>query len=140
MHQALVQKLARSVSTLRATTLLMEHGFVQEQAAMQRMLDELHEDIMFLSFGVIFEKWTPLHDKYLAAFYEEEFDKESAIDSTQKRPMIPRNKIRAWITSFDGGIDPSTANEVTRTISKTYSGYVHAASPQIMDMYGVLPI
>ena len=53
VHQALVQKLARMVSSLHAARLLMEHGFVQEQASLQRILDEIHEDITFLSFGVI---------------------------------------------------------------------------------------
>lgn len=139
VHQALVQKLARLVSSLRATRLLMTHGFVQEQAALQRMLDELQEDVTFLAFGVIFNQWGPLHDDYLAAFFEEEFDAETAIDSTQKRPMIPRKKIRAWIASMEGGLDKSRGVEVTRTISKAYSGYVHAASPHIMDMYGGEP-
>lgn len=136
VHQALVQKLARQVSSLRATYLLMAHGYVQEQAAMQRILDELQEDITFLAFGVIFEKWSPLHDDYLATFFEEEFDADTAIESTQKRAMIPRKKIRASIASMEGGLDPSRGVEVTRTISKTYSGYVHAASPHIMDIYG----
>lgn len=139
VHQALVQKLARLVSSLHATRLLMTHGFVQEQAALQRVLDELQEDVTFLAFGVIFGKWTSLHDEYLAAFFEEEFDAETAIDSTQKRPMIPRKKIRAWIASMEGGLDQSRGVELTRTISKAYSGYVHAASPHIMDMYGGNP-
>ncbi len=139
VHQALVQKLARMVSSLHATRLLMTHGFVQEQAALQRVLDELQEDVTFLAFGVIFNKLTPLHDGYLAAFFEEEFEAETVMDSTQKRPMIPRKKIRAWIASMDGGLDQSRTVEVTRTISKAYSGYVHAASPHIMDMYGGNP-
>lgn len=139
VHQALVQKLARLVSSLHATRLLMKHGFVQEQAALQRVLDELQEDVTFLAFGVILNKWTPLHDDYLVAFFEEEFDAETAIDSTQKRPMISRKKIRAWIASMEGGLDQSRGVEVTRTISKAYSGYVHAASPHIMDIYGGNP-
>ena len=89
LHQAVVQKLARLVSGLHAARLLMEHGFVQEQAALQRMLDEIEEDIAFLTFSVIFNNSTPLHREYLDAFYEEEFDDESALASTQKRPMIP---------------------------------------------------
>jgi len=139
VQQALVQKLARSVSSLNATRLLMENGFLQEQAAMQRILDELQEDVTFLSFGIIFKKWSKLHDDYLAAFFEEEFDAESAIASTQRRPMIPRKKIRAAIASMEIGLDPCTGVEVTRTISKAYSGYVHAASPHIMDLYGGNP-
>lgn len=139
-YQALVQKLARKVSTLHAAKLLMEHGFVQEQAALQRMLDEMQEDITFLAFGVIYNNEIPLHKEYLNAFFEEEFDAETALASTQKRPMIKRDKIRAYIARTEGsGLDPSTGAEVSRSISKTYSGYIHAASPQIMDMYGGYP-
>lgn len=117
----------------------MEHGFVQEQASLQRILDELQEDVTFLSFGVIFNKWSKLHDDYLAAFFEEEFDADTAIDSTQKRPMIRREKIRAAIASMEIGLDQSTSVKASRAVSKTYSGYVHAASPHIMDMYGGNP-
>ncbi len=140
IHQALVQKLARLVSSLHAARLLMEHGFVQEQASLQRILDELQEDITFLAFSVVFNDLTPLHQTYLDAFYEEEFDAESALDSTQNRPMVPRKKIRAYIARMEGAeLDPSQGVKLFRTISKTYSGFVHAASPHIMDMYGGNP-
>ena len=140
LHQALVQKLARLVSGLHAARLLMEHAFVQEQGALQRMLDDIDEDIQFLAFAEIFDRFTPLHQEYLDAFYEEEFDAETALESTQKRPLIPRKKIRAYLASTDGApLDPSRAIEVFRTVHKTYSGYVHAASPHIMDMYGGSP-
>lgn len=140
VHQALVQKLARFVSSLHAARLLTMYGFVQEQAALQRILDEIQEDITFLALGEIFGKWTSLHQDYLDAFFEEEFNAESAIESTQKRPMLPRKKIRAWIAAMEGSdMDPSRSIELTRTISKAYSGYVHAASPHIMDMYGGNP-
>ncbi|MEX0603742.1 MAG: hypothetical protein WD623_01240 [Marinobacter sp.] len=138
-QQAIVQKLARLVSSLHATRLLWSHGFVQEQGAMQRILDELLEDITFLAFGIIFEDWTGLHDSYLEAFFEEEFDSGSAMTSSQRRPMIPRKKIRSWIASVEGVQDPSTGREATRTLSKAYSGYVHAASPHIMEMFGGNP-
>jgi hypothetical protein len=47
IHQAIVQKLARVISTLKSAHILMLNGFVQEQAALQRILGELHEDIFF---------------------------------------------------------------------------------------------
>ena len=141
IHQALVQKLARVVSTLEATRILMVSGFLQEQGVLQRVLDELHEDISFLAFAVIYNNRTPLHDEYLEAFYEEEFDADSALASTQKRAMIPRKKIRAYLAQSEcAALDPSSGVEVSRTISKAYSGYVHAASPHIMDMYGGIPL
>jgi hypothetical protein len=53
---------------------------------------------------------------------------------------VPRKKIRAYIANCEGAaLNPSRGVEVTRQISKTYSGYVHAASPHIMDMYGGTP-
>ena len=135
INQAIVQKLARMVSTLHAARLLLNHGFVQEQGALQRVLDEILDDILFLTHGVISNELTPLHEKYLEAFFEEEFDDQDPIKSTQKRPMIPRKKIHAYITRVKGmKMDPSQMGEVLRTISKAYSGYVHAASPHIMEM------
>jgi hypothetical protein len=137
VHQALIQKLARVVSGLHAARLLLTNGFVQEQAALQRMLDEFNEDIVFLAHGVISGNTTDLHRDYLAAFYLEEFDQpQSAIASSQKRPMISRQKIRAYLNRLEGaGLDPSTGVEVMRTVQKVYSGFVHGASPHIMDMY-----
>ena len=36
-------------------------------------------------------------------------------------------------------MNPSDAIELSRTVSKAYSGYVHAAAPHIMEMYGGEP-
>ena len=139
-HQAIVQKLARVVTTLTACHVLMGRGLVQEQAALQRILHELHEDVMFLSYGLIDGKLTALHSEYLDAFYKEEFDHDDPIKSTQKRPMVRRSKIHAYISKMESaGIDPSTGVALYGTLTKAYSGYVHAASPQIMDMYGGHP-
>lgn len=140
VHQALVQKLARLVSGLHAARLLMEAGFVQEQAALQRILDEITEDISFLSFSVIFGEVTPLHQTYLEAFFQEEFDPSDVVTSSSERAMVSRKKIRAYIDRVSSGPKGSSKHlDASRTVSKAYSGYVHAASPQIMDMYGGNP-
>jgi len=136
IHQALVQKLARVVSGLHAARLLLAHGFLQELGAMNRMLDEFNEDISFLAYSVVFHDTTDLHREYLEAFFEEEFDNpQSAIHSTQKRPMVRRQKIRAYLSGKKIGLDPSRGAEVMRTVDKIFSGFVHGASPHIMDMY-----
>lgn len=137
IYQAIIQKLARIVTGLQAISLLNKAGLLQEEAALQRTLDEFEEDIAFLCFGIIFDEITDLHREYLAAFYQEEFDDpESAIRSTQKRPMIPRKKIRAFVSKDRGaGYNQSLRIEVGRTISKVYSGYVHGASPHLMELY-----
>lgn len=142
IHQAIIQKLSRLVTGLQSAALLNRCGFLQEQAVVQRTLDEFHQDINFLSFAVIFDERTELHDRYLEAFYEEEFDKPfNAIESTQKRPMIPRRKILAYLAKDRGtGYDQSSSIEVMRTLSKTYSGYIHGASPHLMELcYGEPP-
>ncbi|HNA25592.1 MAG TPA: hypothetical protein PKH05_07045 [Nitrospira sp.] len=134
-EQALVQKLARVMSGLHAARLLLDNGLLQEQGAMHRILQELHEDILFLALR---KEETHLHREYLEAFYQEEFDAPTAFESTQKRPMVSRKKIRAAVERLledMGGGDSSTGIELSRTIEKTHSGFVHGASPQIMDMY-----
>lgn len=136
IHQAIVQKLARVVTGLQAISLLNRTGFLQEQAALQRTLAEFEEDIAFLCFGIIFDEITDPHKDYLTAFYEEEFDvPESAVRSKQKRPMIPRKKIRAFVSKDRGtGYDKSSSIEIGRTLNKAYSGYVHGASPHLMEL------
>lgn len=140
IHQALVQKLARLVSGLRAARLLLDAGFLQEQAALQRILDEITEDISFLSFSVILGNSESSHKNYLDYFYQEEFDPNDAIASSKDRAMVLRKKIRAYLDRCLNDPKGSRKNlDASKTVSKAYSGFVHAASPQIMDMYGGTP-
>lgn len=141
IQQAIVQKLARILSGLHAARILLAHGYVQELGALQRMLDEFREDVEFLCLAVICNDRTELHDRYLEAFYEEQFDKpDDPVSSSQNRPMIPREKIRAYIAKSEAAaLEPSRGIQLSKTISKAYSGFVHGASPHIMDMYGGNP-
>src|SRR5204863_8794139 len=123
IEQALVQKLARVISGLRAAGLLVDHGYTQEQGVIQRTLDEVGEDILFLAAAITNDKRTAMHDRYLAAFYEEEFDAGTGKPPTRKkRNFPPRDKIVAYITRVFGGttVNPSIAIDNARHISKTY--------------------
>jgi len=141
IQQALIQKLARSVSGLHAARILLLNGFVQEQGVIQRTLDEFREDICFLTDVLPDGAITELHRKYLSYFYEEEFeDPNNPNFQPQNRGMIPRKKIRAYIARMEGMPPNATRDEeLTRSISKAYSGFVHGASPHIMEMYGGVP-
>ena len=141
IYQAIILKLARAQSAVRAAYVLLKSGFLQEQAILHRVIDETNEDIIFLAYAVTNDTITDLHKRFLDAFWEEEIDESgNMIDSKQKRPMIPRKKIRAYIANVERSVlDPSRGIELSRTLSKTYSGFVHGASPQIMDMYGGNP-
>lgn len=138
IHQAIVQKLAKVVSGLHAARLLLSSGFIQEQGALHRMLDEFQEDAVFLCYAIINNDVTDLHQRYLHAFYMEEFDKPGdPMGSTQKRPMVSRDKIHAYLARINGvAKDPCTTQKAHRSLSKAFSGYVHGASPHIMEMYG----
>lgn len=138
IEQALIQKLARQVSGLHAIDALLLKGLAQEQAVIQRTLDEIGEDIHFLVLAVT-GKVSPLHERYLNDFWQEEFDHPDPIKATQKRGMVQRQKIRAYISRIGGSEDPSTADAVGHTVHKAYSGFVHAASPQVMDMAEGIP-
>ncbi len=141
IYQAMIQKLARVQSSIRAAQLLLRNGYVQEQAILHRTIDETNEDVMFLAYAVTNDSITELHERFLQSFWEEEIDESGTMmGSEQKRPMIQRKKIRAYLARIEGvQLDPSTHQEVMRTISKGYSGFVHGASPHIMEMYGGNP-
>jgi len=143
IEQALIQKLARVVTGLHSARILLNSGFLQEQIAIHRILDDFQQDITFLFHARFENKITELHQRYLDAFYEEEFDvPENPVASAQKRPSIPRKNIHAYIARKDAEIgvsNPSRRKELMRTLSKAYSGFVHGASPQIMNMYGGFP-
>ena len=140
--QAIIQKLARLVSTLRATRLLLDSGFVQEVGTLKRVLDEMLEDVHFLAHGL--KAPTDLHSEFLENFYEEEFNADTARASTQKRRMVDRRKIRASfaraVSDIPGSqFNPSDLTADTRSVDKANSGYVHGASPQLMELYGGQP-
>jgi hypothetical protein len=138
IEQALVQKLARYISSLSAAQVLLDHGFVQEQAVLQRTLDEIGDDIFFLAIAITNDEVTELHERYLDAFWAEEFEEpDDPIGTLAARAMVQRSKIRAYISRIVGSKEnPSRDLAVLKTISKVYSGYVHAASPHIMDLCG----
>lgn len=145
VQQALVLKLARMISSLRAAHLLLGNGFVQEQATIQRVLDEIGEDILFLVMSITEDDFSDLHKRYLAEFYQEEFDEgKTALASAQKRDRVPRRKIRAYIAMTEAKklqragkrADPNGELEAANTIGKAYSGYVHAAAVFVLDLYG----
>lgn len=139
IEQALVQKLARYISGLHAIDALLLNGFVQEQGVIQRTLDEIGDDILFLVLAVTTGEVTPLHQRYLVDFWAEEFDGPTPLQSSQKRGMVKRKNIHAYLSRAQGMDDPSTSDALQRTLHKAYSGYVHAASPHIMEMVGGMP-
>lgn len=102
------------------------------------MVDEIGEDILFLCVPLINNEPTDHHSRYLEIFFQEEFDSTSGKPLEDAKPMVLRKHIRAYIAKHGGG-DPSGHIKASKTVHQTDSGYVHAASPHIMDSYGGQP-
>ncbi|OAI16757.1 MULTISPECIES: hypothetical protein [Methylomonas] len=138
IQQALVQKAARLISTLHAVDVLLLNGHLQEQATLQRVLDEIAEDIFFLAAAITNDEITDRHRQYLEEFYAEEFpDPSNPMARHQKPNMVPRKKIRAYVNRvLSTDPNPSRLSDIGESVSSVYSGFVHASSPQIMDMCG----
>ena len=136
-EQALVLKSARLISGLLAGKHLLDAGFLQELGAIQRMMDEIDADIMFLSGPSIFGKLVPAHQEYLDEFFAEEFNKPGdTLGPSPKRHRVSRKRIRAYnATVFPYGSPVDKTVAVTATLEKAYSGFVHAAAGHIMDIY-----
>lgn len=139
LEQAIVQKLSRVISSLHAINALMELGLYQEVAVLFRVLDELTEDIHFLCLPLIDQPRSSLHDEYLQYFYQE--DHQNPDDLTQpfkKRHTVNRKNIHSALAKALP-INNHDGMHVHNVLSTLYSGYVHAASPHIMDSYGGMP-
>lgn len=137
IHEALIQKLARYISGLNATTVLLKAGYAQEIGVLFRTLDEIQEDIFFLAVAETNNARTDRHEQYLNAFYEEAiFSRPEGSIEIKKPNLVPRKKIRAHTLNTLGTEDSSKAQHAAESISTAYSGYVHAASENVMDMYG----
>ncbi len=136
-EEAIVLKVARLITLLQSGKLLLDQGFLQEVGAIQRSLDEVDSDILFLCGPLIFGNQERAHTQYLDDFFAEEFDQpRDALGSTQKRSRVRRSKIRAYnARAYAAGLAVDRAIKVLETIDNAYSGFVHASSVHTMDMY-----
>ena len=138
LEQALLLKFARVVTGLRAVEVLLKAGLPQEMAATCRMLDEICEDIAFLAAPLTNDKVTELHERYLRGFWAEEFqDSDNTLARHQKPDTPKRSKVQAYVQRTLNPVDnPSQMSDVSQAVSSTYSGFVHASAPQVLDLYG----
>lgn len=141
IHEALVQKLARYISGLNAIAVLLGAGYIQEVGVLFRTLDEIQEDIFFLAVAETNNARTERHVKYLEAFYADAVCSQPDDSLRIPKPnLLPRNKVRAHtFTTLSHGINVSQALDASESVSTAYSGYIHAASENIMEMYGGSP-
>lgn len=137
IYHAVVLKLAMIQSSLRAAKVLNESGYLLEQAMLQRIIEDANDDVLFLVLAITDDVITPLHERYLESFWkEEDFPSNPSPGSNTNPDIVSRKKIRAYIARFQkSGGDPSRTVELSKFIHRMYSGFVHGASPHIMELY-----
>lgn len=131
-EQAIVQKLARTISHLNAAILLAKSGYSYEQGMLQRMLDEDDQDIKILAMSLVHSDHQPVHDEYLNWFW---FDTIAA-DSEEGYPGEPRRqKVYSYLANGPGsGPDPHGHITALKALQRGYSGLVHGASSHIFGL------
>lgn len=136
-RQALVLKSVRYFSALLALRTLVDEGLGLDAGAMMRVMDEIDADILFIAGPVIFQKQPEdNHRRFLSEFFQEEFDNQDPLKSSQRRDRVPRKKIRAYVArTYSAGDDTSGAINILETIETAFSGYVHGAAVHTMDVY-----
>jgi hypothetical protein len=136
LQQALLLKLVRYVSLLSAGRILAKQGHFQELGIIQRSLDEISEDILFLALPLYGGKSVKDQSRYLASFWEEEPHFDEFSSNQKNRDQVPRRTIRAYLSTFESDADIDHRGiAVSAYLSRMYSGYVHSAAPHIMDQY-----
>ena len=141
LPQALIQKLARNITGLTAVDVLLTHGLSQEQGVIQRVLDEINEDIFFLAAAINTGVVTDKHEKFLAAFYDDPMFTAPTVAGRWNKPnLVPRKKVRAYVhETLSDDDNTSAALDAGENLGTAYSGFVHVSSAHVMDMYGGNP-
>ena len=126
-EQLLIQKLARQISALHAIDILLLAGRLPDIGTLYlyRQLDEIQEDVEFISLGLIMEAWTSDHQTYSDYFWSED---------GPRGPSVQRKTIRNFVHSTLGQTNVAAANRNGRFIHGVYSDFVHARSAPTMGM------
>jgi hypothetical protein len=136
--EAIFLKLVRVVSGLRASTILLEAGFLQERAAMCRMLDEFQEDVFFLVLAAKEDPQPNILSRYLKGFFHEEqaLSAFRAGERVKGRDLVARKDIINYVAcKAPGSTDAFRASNASLAISHALSDFVHGASHHIMEMF-----
>lgn len=136
LEQALVLKVVRLLSGIRAMAVLLEAGLHLDVGSTMRMLDEVGADIQFLA-GPAVNKKEPedRHQQFLDEFFQEEYDHVDPLQSSQSRHRVGRKHIRAYIARTYHEESVSEVVNVYETLDNGYSGYVHGAAVHVLETF-----
>lgn len=138
-------KSVRVVSSLHAMIALARGGFAQEVGVLVRILVECTTHIEFVIHALDENQVLAAEvDKYVRDFFAD-FARNSSADfkRAQVRQSVVHQRLGATLDSIAQEIDRTEhrvpAERMYSNVYLTYSNYVHAKYPEIMDLYGGTP-
>jgi hypothetical protein len=144
-EQAIVQRLVRIITGLKAALLLHQNGLIQEVGMVQRALDEFTTDIQFLNLCVTSGEPSEHFQRFLSAFFDDTFESSSGgtIAGARRPDQIRRKQINAYVARMEAkAMGKPLSNqeaEAANHLGAAYSGFVHGASHIVFDIYGGWP-
>ena len=138
-------KAVRTVSALNAMVVLARGGFVQEIGVLVRTMVECTTHIEFVLDALDGnDVLAPDVDKYVQDFFAD-FARNSSADfkRAQVRQGVVHQRLGETLDNISrqAGDDSrrAPAERMYSNVYLTYSNYIHAKYPEIMDLYGGVP-
>lgn len=136
VQQALFLKCLRISSALQSLVLLARGGLSLDAGAIVRILEELHNDVLFLAGPLLTNQDPePRHVQYLEEFFQEEFDHDNPLEASQSRNSVSRKHILAFNRRTFGEGFAVDVSVLSKTLEKAFSGYIYGAACHVMDIY-----
>jgi hypothetical protein len=134
-------KAVRMVSGLNASLNLLSGGYYLEIMVVLRTVDDFFSDILFILENVELNTLSDVQKQFMEDFFQEEFvNPNNPLENTKRRSTVPRRKIWASVARQIGQYaNPSDAQKILQVTNDAFSGYVHGAYPQIMELCGGKP-
>lgn len=132
----LVLKMARVVTAFYATLSLTKDGLFQDAGAICRIIIECSHDVDFVMEGLTKDPFPVDKQEVVDNFFNNEIQTPEEMLSTMKKPpTIPRKKIYPSVGRLLSPDNPDRPQRIAKVLEETFSGYVHASYPHIMEMY-----
>lgn len=141
-----VLKAVRAISGFNACIVLGKEGYIQEICVIIRSVIDAKTQIEFILSGYQDGTLKEIQQKHLDRYFSD-FKRNSAADlgtgGTRQKDIHDEVSSHMEETFMSLGCEGYLGREKTSALMsnvyKAYSGYVHAAYPEVMDMWGGTP-
>jgi hypothetical protein len=125
------------VSLNKVLLILITSGHVQEQGIIQRCIEETNEDIFFISANVTGTAKSEKFQRVLEEFWKEDYEDPNNPSGTLINRWFSRKGIATFLNRIFPSDDPEAADRASKVVNSMYSGFVHGAAPQILEIYSL---